>query len=76
VAHSYVGAPSLCAAEGLWQDLRERKGKKGGVTKIALISSAINLPGDSVNGNRTELMKQVDQIDWPEPKIEMTEKVS
>jgi len=76
VAHSYGGVPSLYAVEGLWQDVREKNGKKGGVTKIALISAAINLPGDSVNGNRTELIKQVDQTDWPEPNIEMTEKVS
>lgn len=50
VAHSYGGAPSLYACEGLWKS--QRAGKKGGVVRAYLISAAIALPGQSVAGIR------------------------
>lgn len=52
VAHSYGGAPSLSAAEGLWTHQREPRGEKGGIVKVALISSPMSLPGHTIAGDR------------------------
>jgi hypothetical protein len=60
--------------DGLWESVRAAEGKKGGVCNIGLISSAINLPGDAINGNRANWWG-TQGIEPSRPPTEMTDKV-
>lgn len=74
IGFSYGGCVVLCAVEGLWESVRAAAGKKGGVTNVGLIASGINLPGDTVNGNRAAWWG-TQGMEPPIPPTEMTDKV-
>lgn len=58
VAHSYGGTPSLSAAEGLWSHQRQQCGEKGGIVRVALISSPMSLPGHTLAGDRMQWLME------------------
>lgn len=72
VAHSYGGAPTILAANGLWRAQRSRHGLKGGIDAIALIASALPLPGDSVASARASFIEETGGMPDPVPELEMS----
>lgn len=75
VAHSYGGTPAIYASSGLWKHQRSTAGQAGGVIKIALMSSSLTLPGNSVGGERAEWQKANNQPGDEGAKVEVVDGV-
>lgn len=74
VGHSYGGTPALYACEGLWKSAQPPD--TPGVLSVALISSSLSLPGNSVATDRAAYSKTYGGIDDSGAHIEMIGEVS
>ncbi|KAL9096484.1 MAG: hypothetical protein Q9165_001481 [Trypethelium subeluteriae] len=74
VAHSYGGTPALYASEGLWKT--QETDQSGCVTMVAVMSSSLALPGNTIAGDRTEWKKTHGEIEDPTPQMEQHGKAS